>query len=119
MARPITASVRQTYHCHSHPQRLAHPTGRAVRPEHRPTESSPALLEALHVVGRSEVRDEFVAELPAATGQVLARGDREEESESGLHNEGSIRVYEHLRPLTILVLIVNLEPSSRPVHASV
>ena len=81
------------------PAAMAHPTGRAFRSEHRPAESSPALLQPLHVVGRSETRNQLVAELPAAIGQVLAGGGGGEERESGLHGQGSIPVYEDVRPL--------------------
>ena len=71
--------------CHGHPQRLTHPTGRALRPKHRVAESSPTLLQPLSVVGRSEVWNQLVAELPDAIRQVLARGESGEESDSGLH----------------------------------
>jgi hypothetical protein len=81
-------------------------------PVHCPAESSPALLEALHVVGRLEVRNEFVAELPDAIRQVVARGDGGEERDSVLHGHAWIPVYEtrplehtcrHSRPKRMLV----------------
>ena len=67
--------------CHGHPQRLAHPTGRALLPGNHVAKSSPALLQPLHVVG-SSVRNQLEAELPDAIWQVHARGAGGEESAS-------------------------------------
>jgi hypothetical protein len=44
-----------------------------------------SLLQPLNVVGRSEVRNQLVAELPDTIRQVLARGEGGEERDSGLH----------------------------------
>ncbi len=88
---------------HRHPQRLAHPTGWALRPKHRVAESSPALLQPPHVVGRSEVRNQLVVELLDAIWQVRARGGGGEEKDSGLH--GGARLS--------LILIARIHPPSR------
>jgi len=58
-------------------------------------------LQTLLVVGWSEVRNQLIAELPAAIRQVLAWRDGGEKRDSGLHDDGASSVYEHLLPLTI------------------